>query len=344
MSEKSKIAWTDSTLNFWEGCTKVSAGCANCYAEARDKRFTGGLHWGKGAPRRKSKSAVKDALAFNRKPLICDKCAEVYLIGTEGCCCDGSINKLHRRRIFSLSLGDWLDEVPIEWLAEMLDTIRQCPNVDWILCSKRPENFFPRMKAALDFVAEQCSPTDSEQVEWLGAWMDGQPPLNIILLTSVENQAAADLRIPQLLQIPARVHGLSCEPLLGSVELFNENTPDEKDPTWNGSDCKRPHIGWIIVGGESGSNARPCNVEWIRSLVEQGKAAGVPVFVKQLGSNQNRNLPVECPQCHCISNQEPGDSCIRGCDAKMAEQQFKDPKGGDINEFPEDLKVREFYK
>ena len=64
MAEQSKISWTDSTVNFWEGCTKVSAGCANCYAEARDKRFTGGKLWGKGAPRRKSKSAVKERCAI----------------------------------------------------------------------------------------------------------------------------------------------------------------------------------------------------------------------------------------------------------------------------------------
>jgi protein gp37 len=85
MSELTKIQWCDSTLNFWEGCTKVSAGCKSCYAEARDKRFTGGKHWGPGAPRRKSKSAVKDALRLNKKPWICDECGEAQAKPIEPC-------------------------------------------------------------------------------------------------------------------------------------------------------------------------------------------------------------------------------------------------------------------
>jgi protein gp37 len=159
MSEKSKIAWTDSTVNFWEGCTKVSAGCANCYAEARDKRFTGGKLWGLGAPRRKSKTAVKAALAMNAKPWICDFCGTAT-DDNEVCCNhrddDGimcNTMSYHRRRIFSLSLGDWLDnEVPIEWFVEMMQTVLACEDVTWILCSKRPENFQKRMAEAIQYL------------------------------------------------------------------------------------------------------------------------------------------------------------------------------------------------
>ena len=87
MSEQTKIQWADSTINWWEGCTKVSDGCKHCYAEARDKRFTGGKLWGVGAPRRKSKSAVKDALAYNRKPWICDECGEAFATEKEAGLC-----------------------------------------------------------------------------------------------------------------------------------------------------------------------------------------------------------------------------------------------------------------
>lgn len=322
MSEQTNIAWCDSTLNFWEGCTKVSDGCKNCYAEARDKRFTGGKLWGKGAPRRKSKSAVKDAFKLNRKPWVCEECGESFheRVMLHGCVGKAGVitppNRWHRRRIFSLSLGDWPDpEVPIEWLAEMLDTIRQCSNVDFLLCTKRPELCRHRLMEAF-------ASTESDALKtWLNGWLCGTGiPGNIVLLTSVENQAMADKRIPELIRIPAWRRGLSCEPLLGPVEFGR----------W-----LKPNLGvdWVIIGGESGKNARPCNVEWIRSLKEQCKAADVPCFVKQLGARY------EDP-----ANGEGGalvnpDESIVGKIRKL-----KDPKGGEMAEWPEDLRVREFYK
>jgi len=362
MSEQTKIAWCDSTINFWEGCTKVSAGCAYCYAEARDKRFTGGLHWGKGAPRRKSKSAVKDALAYNKKPLVCDHCGTPQrgaVTMDEGCAnpaCESHeyLSKLpsyHRRRIFSLSLGDWLDEeVPIEWLAEMLDTIRQCDQVTWILCTKRPENWHSRISAAIN----HCS---DETGEWLEAWTDcrdmperGDFPLNIILLASVENQAAAEARLPALFRIPAAAHGVSCEPLLGPVDLTKVlwSLPDgtqrhsENTLIENISDHARecypevlkdlhPHkINWIIAGGESGPNARPCEVDWIRALkaqVEFSKGLNLncstAMFVKQLGA-----APIEPDPEHDW----------------LPVPNIRDKKGGDPAEWPADLRVQEWPK
>src|SRR5574343_781196 len=150
MAEKSKIQWTDSTANFWEGCTKYSPGCANCYAEERDQRFHGGGHWGPSGIRRKSRSAVKDALVFNRKPWICDACGHAHA-ADEGACHKCSRYGKHRRRIFALSLGDWLEGppghvakdgtpfggVPVEWRAEILDTVRICEAVEVILFTKR---------------------------------------------------------------------------------------------------------------------------------------------------------------------------------------------------------------
>lgn len=336
MSEKSKISWCDSTVNFWEGCTKVSDGCKNCYAEARDKRFTGGKLWGKGAPRRKSKSAVAMAKRLNSKPWVCDACGNsakwAENFGYEQnspddfpnafCSTCNTMACFHRRRIFSLSLGDWLDpEVPVEWLAEMLDTIRKCPDVIWILCTKRPELWKQRMGDA--YAARFYSEGHSERNAWLEDWRDGKPPGNICLLASVENQATADDRIPELLRIPARWHGLSVEPLLGPVAF------PKMEMLGDGYETNRGNkIDWLIIGGESGPQARPCNVDWVRWLMKQGKDAGVPVFVKQLGANPTKTF---------YGTFDTGG--VRDTDVII-----KDPKGGNMAEWPEDLRVREFPK
>ena len=110
-------------------------------------------------------------------------------------------------------------------------------------------------------------------------------PENIILLTSVENQAMADKRIPELLKIPAACRGLSMEPLLGPVDVGNW-LPFVAGSRRRVADLE-PLIDWLIIGGESGSNARLCNVEWIRSLVAQGNAAGVATFVKQFSGKKS---------------------------------------------------------
>src|ERR1019366_38282 len=238
MSDKTKIKWADSTLNFWEGCTKVSDGCKNCYAEARDKRFTGGKLWGKGAARRKSESAFRLAMDYNFRPWICDECGDAFAEAEtrkthaiEGAthCCSG---KYHRRRIFSLSLGDIGDpEIPLELFNEAMVTIDKCREVIWILCTKR----------------------------------------------------AADERIPLLLKIPAAFRGLSLEPLLEPVKIASAVRLAGFDKGCNGD--RKPHEGsleWLIIGWEAGPKRRDCDGSWIRSLVEQGKSAGVKVFVKQI--------------------------------------------------------------
>ena len=350
MAEKSNIAWTDSTVNFWSGCTKVSAGCANCYAEARDARMLQEkvIHWGKGAPRLKSKCATKDALAFNRKPWVCDNCGHATAVaewaGSPGDECPKCFSKRgHRRRIFSLSLGDWLDdEVPIEWLAEMLDNIRQCHDVIWILCTKRPENFRYALAEARASLLTHHDP-DVKNVplfDWIGKWERGIAPHNVCLLTSVENQAMADERIPKFLAIPARWHGLSMEPLLGLVDLRGHITPRgfpahisaKGMPSYKGGNGSP--IDWIIIGGESGPNARYCNVDWIRSIVQQGKAAGVATFVKQLGA-----FPVTDEATP--DGWPVGTELVSGCpDHRLVK--IKDIKGGDPVEWPVDLRVQEY--
>jgi protein gp37 len=153
---------------------------------------------------------------------------------------------------------------------------------------------------------------------------------------SVEDQAAADARIPELLATPAAVRFLSCEPLLGPVTLW----PWLSEPSSYGTyriGRKRHVLGptgfhppspisWVIAGGESGPRARPCDLAWIRSLVEQCRAAGVATFVKQLGSR-----PVVM---YAENTSDPGESAHP--------MKLRDRKGGDMEEWPSDLRVREF--
>lgn len=293
--KNSKIEWTDSTWNPWRGCTKVSPGCANCYAEALANRF--GEPWGKGRPRVKSKS-WNDPAKWNKHSFI----------GSDGeryASAECTPTPTRRTRVFP-SRCDWLDaEVPIEWLAEFLELIHDTPNLDWLLLTKRPENWYQRVDEALTY----C---DEDVAEWLAAWTDcvdmperGAYPQNVWIGTSVEDQQRADERIPELLKIPAALRFLSVEPLLGPVSV-----------TRFGATTYQSAIDWIIIGGESGPGARPCNVEWIRDLALQGKAAGVPVFVKQLGARSQAY--------------QSTDWTVQ-----------KHPKGGDPEEWPEDLRVRE---
>src|SRR5205085_322251 len=120
-----------------------------------------------------------------------------------------------RPRIFP-SLCDWLDdEVPIEWLADFLKLIHDTPNLDWLLLTKRPENWSDRIHTAFRL------PNDEPLETWLSGWLDGdRAPHNVWIGVSVEDQQRADERIPLLLQIPAKVRFLSVEPLLSEVNLL----------------------------------------------------------------------------------------------------------------------------
>jgi len=264
-------------------------------------------HWGPGAPRFRTKGFWKDAVKWNAaheqwKNQPCDPKFRP------------AVDAHPNPRIFP-SLCDWLDdEVPLGWLADFLKLIHDTPNLDWLLLTKRSDRFFRRLAGVMDIVGEAEGFPESGKYsafgDWLVAWIQGRPPLNVWIGVSVEDQERADQRIPELLRIPAKVRFLSVEPLLGPVDLEDE---------W--LSCKvgtNSGIHWAIVGGESGRGARPCNVGWVRSVVQQCKTAAVPCFVKQLGASvffEDTNLNL-----------------------------LKHPKGGDPSEWPEDLRVREFPK
>lgn len=273
MSEKTNIEWATHTFNPWLGCTKVSPGCKNCYAAELDanrfsKTMDGGTkekpvsHWGKGAPRHRTKG-------WN-VPLRWDS--------------ECGVHPGYRARVFP-SLMDWLDdEVPIEWLADFLKLIHDTPNLDWLLLTKRPGNFEPRVREVLDL----CNlPAPDSFYLWLRAWIKGQSPANVWVGVSVEDQKRADERIPLLLQIPAKVRFLSVEPLLEKIDLTHCCADEAMGVEYNAltgdnwSETPLPKIDWLICGGESGKDRRECGVEAICDVARQCVAAGVPVFVKQ---------------------------------------------------------------
>jgi len=169
-----------------------------------------------------------------------------------------------RRKVFCASMADVCEILPADHpdrevmasaRVRLWQTIEATPMLDWLLLTKRPENIIPLFG------------------------VDAPVP-NIWWGTSVENQAAADERIPHLLQVPAAIRFLSCEPLLGPVDVWGPMVRAKKIAgLFNG----RPILHWIIAGGESGAGARPMDIAWARSLRDQAHAAGVAYFFKQWG-------------------------------------------------------------
>jgi protein gp37 len=226
--------------------------------------------------------------------------------------CNGVELAINRPRIFP-SLCDWLDnEVPIEWLADFLKLVYETPNLDWLLLTKRPENFYQRVKDAL-WKIEGLEPDDEGDSEDLPAtelndWLAEEPPKNVWIGTSVEDQTRADERREHFKAIPAVVKFVSYEPALGDVN-------------WRGWEF----IDWLISGGESGSKARPFNIQWMRNANAFCREHGIAAFNKQLGRFP---YSVYCPS---DSNEKERVSMM-----------LNDKKGGDVSEWPEDLRVREF--
>jgi protein gp37 len=208
------------------------------------------------------------------------------------------------RRVFVNSMSDLFhDDITFEQIAAVFGVMAATPHLTYQVLTKRP----------------------ARMVEFF-RWMVRPPLPNVWLGVSVEDQRRADERIPLLLECPAAVRFLSVEPLLGPVYLDYA--------AFNGCDSfgSMPWIGWVIVGGESGPGARVCDLDWIREVVKQCRVAGVPCFVKQLGS--------------AASDPKNG---IAGAALKVpadfldrVSKRLRDRKGGDMDEWPENLRVQEF--
>lgn len=153
------------------------------------------------------------------------------------------------------------------------------------------------------------------------------PLPNVWLGASAEDQDRLDERVPHLLRCPAAVRFLSLEPLLGPMDLHGAFYRPRRGPGDTYKRHSKHCVDWVVVGGESGAKARPCDVGWIRSIVGQCRAAGASCFVKQLGSN---------PCCE-HGHQGRGHCIPCGLDLPL-----RNRKGGDPSEWPEDLRVRQF--
>lgn len=289
MAEVTGIELCHHTYNPWVGCAKVSPGCANCYAEvdtpARIARGGGVELWGPNAARKiKAVSGWLEPLRWDREAA---KAGE-------------------RRRVFCLSQGDFFEDRPdlAEPRSQTLRIINQTPNLDWLILTKRIELFEVALRRCLE-VPDRGLAIGLMVTNWL----DGsRVPPNLWLGVSVESRDFQG-RIRGLLETPAHVRFLSLEPLLGGIYV--------RPWLHHG-----PGIDWVIVGGESGPNARPCNLNWIESIVEDCRDANVPVFVKQLGSQA------------VFRSRSDGDWFYTF--------PTKHKKGGDPAEWPEHLRVRQF--
>lgn len=234
MGTDSKIEWTDHTFNPWIGCQKVSPGCDHCYAETlMDHRYHK-VTWGPHGDR------VRTAAANWKKPLQWAKAA----------------NGL-RPRVFCASLADWLDnKAPQSWREDLAALIEATPQLDWLLLTKRIENF-----------------------DKLAPWHRDDVPANVWLGVTVEDQAAADRRIPILCGINARVRFLSCEPMLSPVSL---RAVCKGCPGGHGDCWVVGAVQWVICGGESGTGARDMAADWARALRDECDELGTAFFMKQM--------------------------------------------------------------
>jgi protein gp37 len=259
MAAKSAIEWTDATVNFWWGCTKVGPGCDHCYAETWSKR-TGGQHWGVGVPRRKIASAVK--LLHRLDNGYSDWSADAECIRGNARAFGLPVPNIgNTRRVFIQSMSDLFDlEVPDEWFTEAWATIRACRRVGIQIVTKR-----------ISAVENRLSLFGN--LEW---------PKHAGLIITVCNQQEANRDIPRLLALKSKLGipwvGLSIEPLLGPIGL---NTIIVPSPLGS-NEPALGQIDWCIVGGESGARARDnAFISNARAILGQCKAAGVPFFGKQ---------------------------------------------------------------
>lgn len=304
MSKNTKIEWCDHTFNPWEGCQKAGPGCDHCYAEARNARFAGGqaINFGPGAPRRRTSEANW------RLPVKWN--AEAERLGI-------------RYRVFCASLADVFDnEVDPQWRADLFDLIAKTPNLDWLLLTKRIGNAKTMMADALHLQPEanrdgMIWPLPNV---WIGATIVNQEEADRDIPKLLQVPAAKRFLSMEPLLGPVdlgrwigdedchtcgarffgdeiRIGWRDSDPAV-AVD-FETDPEDENDIRRLCPKCgQRDNCGevgeideekrggglhWVIVGGESGHNARPMHPDWARSLRDQCQAAGVPFLFKQHG-------------------------------------------------------------
>lgn len=257
MAENTGIEWTNATVNFWWGCTKVGPGCDHCYAETLSNRF-GGEHWGVGAPRKKIKGAAK--LLHRLDNDYADWAADYHcgLLGPHAS---------DTQRVFIQSMSDIFDtEVPVEWFDEAWTTIEACDRVAPQILTKRVSVVEKRLAAI-------------GRTTW---------PRHAGLMITVVNQDEADRDIPRLLALKAKLGipwvGLSVEPLLGPINLYRTYIDTGRHFRGEADIGPFAKLDWVITGAESGFHARPAHPQWFRNIRDDCKRHGVAYFHKQNGA------------------------------------------------------------
>ena len=317
------IEWTDETWNPVRGCSRVSEGCRNCYAERQAARNFPGL--------RSPTTGEAFAVLNGDGPHWTGKVELIESKLTE------PLHWKKPRRVFVNSMSDlFYENLPDEAIDRVFALMALCPQHTFQVLTKRPE----RMR---EWTTDPLTPNRvrrqgvdiliERNIKVGFSW----PLPNVWEGVSVEDQATADARIPLLLQTPAALRFVSYEPALAGLDFrrflrcahgFSGRCAQcEANARWNraggypdlAAEC-RSGLDWVIVGGESGPQARPFDLEWARETIRQCKAAGVSVFVKQLGAH-----PV-ASKTNCLRTHYP----------------LVDSKGGNWDEWPVDLRIREF--
>ncbi len=336
------IEWTEHSINPFRArlgngdghyCEKLSPGCKRCYSSRTQPRFR--------MPQFQEQrgAGVEHYLDARKLQQVLDRKKPTKFFW-----CD-----------MTDMFGAW---VPNEWIAACFGVMAATPQHTHQVLTKRadrlPETFAWVSREAKAFAGTERASAEAEFCAHR-LWLNGEialggpvsqpwPLPNVHLGVSAEDQQRANERIPHLLACPAAVRWVSAEPLLGPIDFEEfvwptciatreEHVREHDGGLW----CDERSIDWIVVGGESGPGARECSIEWLRSIVAQCKSASVPIFVKQLGAT------IRVPESEQIGDVTTGWSPFaRICESDDWLIRLQSSKGGDINEWPHDLRVREF--
>lgn len=307
MADRTPIEWADATWNPIRGCTRVSEGCRNCYAEVMAARFSDPGQWGHGLAQRIGLPGGGIDHRWTGKVALVDTALDLPLRWKKP------------RRIFVNSTSDLFHEaVPDDWIDQIFAVMALAPQHTFQVLTKRPERAREYLAHLTSKVGDLWNPLASSRLLSAGdtavrnstvdtfQTVRGWPLPNLWLGTSVEDQATANARIPHLLATPAAIRFISAEPLLGPLDLTECPRDDALlgyAPDENGD---RHKLDWVIAGGESGPGARPIHPDWARSLRDQCVAAGVPFFFKQWGE-----WAPSTPEA-AVGNPRSGWRCLAG--------------------------------
>lgn len=360
MAENTLIEWASHTFNPWRGCRKVHTGCEHCYAEVNRSVKMHGIQWGtekQGGTRvRLADSGWKQPAKWNRdaeaagerRRVFCASLADVFERWS-GVVWSHNVRPLYRRA--DGTVCDFVPSVPHSPLslghlrADLFRVIRETPWLDWLLLTKHG----------------LWDGADHPERGLLHAWPQTEPGVlerfdNVWLLGSASDQETLNRIAPELLKVKqagiVRYVGVSAEPMTGPMDFLNVEIGQRRGAAHYADvlrgvelsappvhSTRAPSLDWVIFGGESDQPghppARPCALRWILDGVSQCRAAGVPPFVKQLGS-------------HVIADVEPTAAAVAvaermgGRASALGRMRLRDKKGGDWSEWAAELRVREF--